>query len=182
LTAGSCTQYLRRPNTVAFIVEGEILSEMAQVLDPTLAQWFARGPFLQVSKYAAGTRFLEVSPRMGGPSQVLMADSVMEAEKLILVGFLKGRNDDSDQTLFPTPTIFEQYSDHTPDMVRQGMLWLIKHLLKEAHGANGGLSLNPTIVAPLLRLFSPLRRTPTSSGRDCIAASPSTGSMSRCAK
>ncbi|KAJ7712901.1 hypothetical protein B0H14DRAFT_2645068 [Mycena olivaceomarginata] len=41
------------------------------------------------------------------PSEFLTADSVMEAEKLILVGFLKGRN-------------------------RQGMLQLSKYLLKDA--------------------------------------------------
>jgi hypothetical protein len=129
LMVGSHTQYLRQPNTVAFIVEGEILLEIAQVLDPT---WFSRGPSLQVSKYAVGTRFLEVSPKISEPSQFLMADSVIEVEKLILVGFLKSRNNDLDQTLFPTPTIFEQYSNHTSSMVGQGMLQLIKHPLKEA--------------------------------------------------
>ncbi|KAF8185075.1 hypothetical protein K438DRAFT_1766180 [Mycena galopus ATCC 62051] len=96
----STTEVVKRPNGVGFIYEGGILSELAQSLDPSLVERWARGPSLQVTLYSKGEKFLDRNPLNGGPRHFLTTDSVSEAEKLILLGYIPGATADQDRTLF----------------------------------------------------------------------------------
>ncbi|KAJ7305501.1 hypothetical protein DFH08DRAFT_662237, partial [Mycena albidolilacea] len=118
-----------RPNAVAFIAEGGIVLEIAQVLDPTLIQCFVRGPSLQVTEFLKGNKFLQKNPPNREGRRFYTADSVSEAEILILLGYLPGKDNDKDYSLFPTPKTFD---NHYRGMVGVGAAQLIKNMLKKA--------------------------------------------------
>jgi hypothetical protein len=61
----SASEVFRRPNAVAFIAEGGIVSEIAQVIDPTLIHRFAKGPSVQVAEFSKGEKFLQRDPPEG---------------------------------------------------------------------------------------------------------------------
>ncbi|KAJ7101168.1 hypothetical protein C8R44DRAFT_641564 [Mycena epipterygia] len=127
----SAREVLNRPEAVAFISEGGILSCLAQVLDPDLIFRFVQGPSLQVTQYAQGESFLEKTPRPGERARFFTTDRVSFGEKLILVGHIPEGSPSSDTSLFPMPDVFEEESGHYRGMVGQGALNIIDNLFKD---------------------------------------------------
>jgi hypothetical protein len=128
----SASEVVRRPNAVAFIAEGGIVLEIAQVIDPTLIHRFAKGPSVQVTEFSKGEKFLQKDPPEGERRQFFTADCVSEAEISILLGYIPGENSDKDRTLFPRPASFEEYSDHYRGMVGAGALNILTNLVQKA--------------------------------------------------
>jgi hypothetical protein len=128
----SASEVVRRPNAVAFIAEGGIVSEIAQVIDPTLIHRFVKGPSVQVTEFSKGEKFLQKDPPEGGRRQFFTADCVSEAEISILLGYIPGENSDKDRMLFPRPASFEEYSDHYRGMVGVGALNILTNLVQKA--------------------------------------------------
>ncbi|KAJ7139628.1 hypothetical protein C8R44DRAFT_605783 [Mycena epipterygia] len=127
----SAKEVLNRPEAVAFISEGGILSCLAQVLDPDLIFRFVQGPSLQVTQYAQGESFLEKTLRPGERTRFFTTDRVSFGEKLILVGHIPGGSSSSDTSLFPMPDVFEEESNHYRGMVGQCALNIIDNLFKD---------------------------------------------------
>ncbi|KAJ7346461.1 hypothetical protein DFH08DRAFT_809374 [Mycena albidolilacea] len=99
----SASEVVRCPNAVVFIVEGGIVSKIAQVIDPTLIHRFVKGPSVQITEFSKGEKFLQRDPPEGERCQFFTADCVSEVEILILLGHIPGENSDKDCTLFPLP-------------------------------------------------------------------------------
>ncbi|KAJ7336434.1 hypothetical protein DFH08DRAFT_706650 [Mycena albidolilacea] len=128
----SASEVVRRPNAVAFIAEGGIVSEIAQVIDPSLIHRFTKGPSVQVTEFSKGEKFLQRDPPEGERRRFFTADCVSEAEISILLGHIPGENSDKDRTLFPRPASFEEYSDHCRGMVGVGALKILTNLVQKA--------------------------------------------------
>jgi hypothetical protein len=75
---------------------------------------------------------LAENPPNGEGHRFYTADSMSEAEILILLGYLPGEDNDKDHSLFPTPKTFEEHSNHYRGMVGVGAAQLIKNMLKKA--------------------------------------------------
>ncbi|KAJ6482217.1 hypothetical protein C8R47DRAFT_981978 [Mycena vitilis] len=125
----SAKEIVERPNAVAFISEGGILSSIAQIIDPSLIHRFVQGPSVQVSEYARGEVFKQ-SGQLGGPV-FFVADHVSEGEKLLLLGYIREGGPEKDRTLFPTPSVFEESSLHYRGMIGEGANAIIANLLKD---------------------------------------------------
>ncbi|KAJ7919966.1 hypothetical protein B0H13DRAFT_1515614, partial [Mycena leptocephala] len=127
----SAREVVQRPNAVAFIFEGGIVSEVAQVIDPSLIYRAVQGPSIQVTEYGKGETLLQKNPPGGGKRRFLTADSVSEAEILILLGHIPGNGSEPDKTLFPSPELFEELSLHSRGMNGSGALRIINNLMRE---------------------------------------------------
>ncbi|KAF8193983.1 hypothetical protein K438DRAFT_1969274 [Mycena galopus ATCC 62051] len=99
----SAMEVVKHPLGVGFIYEGGIYSELAQSLDPTLVERWSWGPSLQVMLFSK-----------------------------VLLGYTPGATSDQDRTLFPSPEILEEGSDHFWGMTGASALVLIEGLLKKA--------------------------------------------------
>jgi hypothetical protein len=128
----SASEVLRRPNAVAFIAEGGIVSEIAQIIDPSLIHRFAKGPSVQVTEFSKGDKFLQKDPPGGEERQFFTADCVSEAEISILLRYIPGENSDLDRTLFPRQAMLEEYSDHFRGMIGAGALRILTNLVEKA--------------------------------------------------
>ncbi|KAJ6447961.1 hypothetical protein C8R45DRAFT_1115600 [Mycena sanguinolenta] len=128
----TATNVVKRPNAVAFITEGGILSEIAQALNPGLVQLLADGPSTQITELSKGEKILINEPPGGGPPEFYTASSVSEGEGLILVGYIAGTGADPDKYLFPTQAMLDEFSDHFHGMVGEGACQIIGNLLARA--------------------------------------------------
>ncbi|KAJ7353496.1 hypothetical protein DFH08DRAFT_692180 [Mycena albidolilacea] len=131
----SASEVVRHPNAVAFIAEGGIVSEIAQVIDPTLIHCFVKEPSVQVTKFSKGEKFLQKDPPEGERCQFFMADCVSEFQKQRFQsssGYIPRENSDKDCTLFPRSASFEEYSDHYHGMVGVGALNILMNLVQKA--------------------------------------------------
>ncbi|KAJ7765637.1 hypothetical protein B0H16DRAFT_1251313, partial [Mycena metata] len=128
---GSTKEITQRPNAVAFISEGGLLLEIAQVVDTDLIRRFAQGPSAQVAHFGKGETFLQRHPPNGGTARFFATDRVTEAECMILIGLIPGENNDQDRTLFPLPSTFEDESDHIHGMIGVGALKIVSNILKD---------------------------------------------------
>ncbi|KAF8211908.1 hypothetical protein K438DRAFT_1805577 [Mycena galopus ATCC 62051] len=127
----SAMEVVKRPHGIGFIYGG-INSELAQLLDPSLVERWSRGPSLQVTAFSKGDKFLEKGLPDGKSHRFLTSDCVSEAEKLILLGYIPGSSTDQDRTLFPSPEILEEGSNHFRGSTGAGALIIIEGLLKKA--------------------------------------------------
>ncbi|KAJ7208476.1 hypothetical protein B0H12DRAFT_1279377 [Mycena haematopus] len=86
----------------------------------------------EVSEYSKGEKFLQKDGPQGGQRKFFTADSVSEAEILVLLGFIPGKDADQDRTLFPTPAMCEEYSNHFRGMIGAGALQIVLGLVHKA--------------------------------------------------
>jgi hypothetical protein len=120
-----------RPNAVAFIAEGGILSYIAQVLDPDLIYRFVQGPSIQVTEFSGGETFKQKNRPGGGERVSYTTDRVSEGEKLILLGYISGGSPEKDLTLFPPPSVLEDVSLHSHGMIGNGVNKIIMNIFKD---------------------------------------------------
>ncbi|KAJ7462443.1 hypothetical protein FB451DRAFT_1180736 [Mycena latifolia] len=118
-------------NAVAFISEGGIVSELAQVIDPNLIYRFVQGPSLQVSEYSKGETFLRRDPPDGVEPGLYTTDRVSAEEILLLLGHIPTGHPSTDLTLFPSPATFEEYSNHCRGMITHGSFKILVNLLQD---------------------------------------------------
>ncbi|KAJ7749146.1 hypothetical protein B0H16DRAFT_1319501 [Mycena metata] len=128
---GSAKEITQQPNAVAFISEGGLLSEIAQIIDTDLIRRFAQGPSAQVSHFGKGETFLQRHPPGGGPARFFASNRITEAECMILIGLIPGENNNEDRSLFPLPSTFEGESDHVHGMIGEGALKIVSNILKD---------------------------------------------------
>ncbi|KAJ6513486.1 hypothetical protein C8R45DRAFT_1088505 [Mycena sanguinolenta] len=126
------TEVVKRPNAVAFITEGGILSEIAQALNPGLVQQLADGPSTQITELSKGDKILINEPPGSGPPEFYTASSISEGEGLILVRYMAGVGAEPDKYLFPTQAMLDEFSDHFHNMVGEGACQIISNLLAHA--------------------------------------------------
>ncbi|KAJ6501826.1 hypothetical protein DFH09DRAFT_944593, partial [Mycena vulgaris] len=122
---------LGRPNAIAFIFEGGILSILAQVMCQDLIFRFVQGPSIQVSEFSKGETFLQKNPPNGESAQFWTTDRVSAEEILLLIGHVPTGHPSSDLSLFPHPTLLEEQSLHFRGMVGMGAHRIIEGLLRD---------------------------------------------------
>ncbi|KAJ6480228.1 hypothetical protein C8R45DRAFT_933157 [Mycena sanguinolenta] len=118
----SAMEVVKCSNTVAFITEGGILSEIAQALNNGLVD-------RQLRSLPKGDKILINEPPGGGPSAFYTASSISEGEGLILVGYIAGVGAEPDKYLFPMQAMLDEFSDHFHGMVGEGACQIISNLL-----------------------------------------------------
>ncbi|KAJ7097373.1 hypothetical protein C8R44DRAFT_552457, partial [Mycena epipterygia] len=101
---------LARPEAVAFIAAGGVLSYIAQLYDDSLAFRFLRGPSLQVSEYGRGESLLHVDEE--GREMFLTSDCVSPSEISQLIGHVPTGNPGTETFLWPHPSVMEEESLH----------------------------------------------------------------------
>ncbi|KAJ7280445.1 hypothetical protein C8J57DRAFT_1057997 [Mycena rebaudengoi] len=126
-----------RPNAVAFVGMGGMLSSIAQLYDSSILGRYLEGPSAQLSEYGKGRIFKDKMDKMGpiGEAPVFyVTDSVSQGEIDRLLGKISTGSAVSESWLWPPLDILEEESFHFNGMMTKGaqkiFLNLFKHIDK----------------------------------------------------
>ncbi|KAJ7094088.1 hypothetical protein C8R44DRAFT_890456 [Mycena epipterygia] len=120
---------LARPEAVAFIAAGGILSYIAQLYDDNLAFRFLRGPSLQVTEYGKDESLLHTDEY--GTEMFLTADCVSPSEISQLIGHVPTGNPGTETFLWPHPAVMEEESLHSHGGWTPGCYAILENLKAE---------------------------------------------------
>ncbi|KAJ7502564.1 hypothetical protein B0H11DRAFT_1671365, partial [Mycena galericulata] len=119
---------LSRPNAIAFIAAGGLLSFIAQMYDNTLVSRFLHGPSVQVTEFQRGGTLVHT---VEGEQILLMTDSVSSSEIALLIGSVPSGNPKTDVSLWPHPSVFESDSLHVHGAWTPGCYKILQNLRAE---------------------------------------------------
>jgi hypothetical protein len=117
---------LIRPNAIAFIYAGGVLSFVAQMYDKDLVPRLMRGSSMQVSEYNKGdtVKIADVN----GDLFFAVSDCVSPSEISMLLGHVATGNPQTETWLWPPPALIERESRHTQGMWTAGFYNILENL------------------------------------------------------
>ncbi|KAJ7127200.1 hypothetical protein C8R44DRAFT_616783 [Mycena epipterygia] len=120
---------LARPEAVAFIAAGGILSYVPQSYDDNLPFQFMRGPSLQVTEYGWGESLLHTDEE--GQEMFQTTDCVSPSEISQLLGHVPTGNSGTEMFLWPHPSMLEEESLHAHGGWTPGCYAILENLKAE---------------------------------------------------
>jgi hypothetical protein len=117
---------LVRPNAVAFVYAGGVLSFVAQMYDKDLVARLMRGSSMQVSEYNKGDTVKIIGD--DGEPFFAVSDSVSPSEVSMLLGHVATGNPQTETWLWPPPALIERESLHAQGMWTPGLYNILENL------------------------------------------------------